>query len=170
LLVVAKFVKAFGIKGELVAEPMTDDLSRLGRLKRAFVGQKESAVQETSVSLVHREPRGVRLKLAGVDDRTAAERMVGAFLFVNEADAVHPPKGRYFIHDVVGLQVIDQQRGSIGTVTEVLKLPAHHVYVINTGTRDVMIPAVEEFVKEIDVKTGTMHVRLIEGMLEENAD
>ena len=169
LIAVAKIAKAFGIKGELVAQAMTDDAGRLVQLRRAFYGRTEDTAEEVRIEQVSLGQRGVRVKLAGVEDRTRAEHMVGGFLFVDDAEALQPPPGRFYIHDVVGLRVIDQEERCIGAVTEVLKLPAHDVYVVGTGTQEIMIPAVREFVKSIDLKEGTIRVRLIEGMLEEDA-
>jgi len=169
LIAVAKIAKAFGIKGELVVQAMTDDAGRLVGLRRAFCGRTEDTADEVRVEQVSPGQRGVRVKLAGVDDRTRAEHMVGGFLFVDDAEALQPPAGRFYIHDIVGLRVIDREDRCIGAVKEVLKLPAHDVYVVDTGTQEIMIPAVKEFVKSIDVNEGTIRVQLIEGMLEEDA-
>jgi 16S rRNA processing protein RimM len=168
-IAVGKIVKPFGIKGELVVQAMTDDLGRLGRLGSAWYSRGKDAASEVRVERVRLGQRGVCIKLAGVEDRTGAEHLVGGFLYVDEAEAQQPPEGRYFIHDIVGLEVFDQNEHCIGAVTDVLKLPGHDVYVVTMGSREVMIPAVREFVKSIDVKTGTIRVHLIEGMLEEDA-
>ncbi len=148
---------------------MTDDAARLGRLRRALFGRDDNDVCEVRVERVHVGQRGVRMKFTGVDDRTGAERLVGGFLFVDEKEAQQPAAGKFFIHDVVGLTVVDQDERRIGAVSEVLRLPAHDVYVVTTGSREFMIPAVKEFVKRIDVKKGIIRVHLIEGMLEGDA-
>jgi 16S rRNA processing protein RimM len=166
LFAVGEFVKAFGIRGEIVVRPMTDSVQRLGKLQKVFVGPSAETARETAVEYTRVERRGVRVKLLHVDDRVAAERIVGALLFVDERNRMPPPKGRYFIHDVVGLTVIDQRHRTLGTVTEVLRMPAHDVYVIRSGNREVMVPAMKQFIKRIDVKTKTMRVHLIEGMTE----
>ena len=166
LFAVGRCIKAFGINGELVVRPMTDSAQRLATLRRVFVGSSENAAEELRIEHVRVEDRGVRVKLSRVDDRTAAERLVGSFLFVGEDDRARLPKGRYFVHDVIGLTVIDQEHHTIGTVTDVLRLPAHDVYVVRSGDREVMVPAVKEFVTSIDLETRTMSVRLIEGMVE----
>jgi 16S rRNA processing protein RimM len=76
------------------------------------------------------------------------------------------PRGRYYVHDVVGLRVVDQQGTELGTLREVLKLPAHDVYVVARGEKEFMIPAVKEFVLEINPAERFVRVRLIEGMAE----
>ncbi len=166
LFAVGKLVKAFGLNGELILHPMTDSRRRLTKLKRVFVGPSEETAKETTVEHVRVGERSVRVKLSSVDDRTGAECLAGAFVFVDEKDRRRPPKGRYFIHDVVGLNVIDQRRGCIGSVAEVLRLPAHDVFVVRSGDREVMVPAVKEFIESIDLKAKRMNVHLIEGMVE----
>jgi 16S rRNA processing protein RimM len=159
-------VKAFGIKGEVIVQPMSHQPGRFRKLARVFVGRSDDSVKETVVEHVAIEKRGVRVKFAVVNDRTAAEKIVGSLLFVDEVDRLRPRKGAYFIHDVVGMRVVDESGKSIGTVKDVLQLPAHDVYVIETHNREIMLPAVKEFVRSIDIEKKIMNVTLIEGMAE----
>ncbi len=166
LYAVGKIVKVFGVKGELVVKPMTDSVQRFKALKQVFIGLTDVQAEAATVEYVRIQPHGVRIKIAAVKDRTSAEKYVGALLFVGEKDKVRIPKGKFFVHDVVGMRVLDEHQNTVGTVTEVLRLPANDVYVIDGEGWEVMLPAVKEFVKEIDVKTKTMRVVLIEGMVE----
>ncbi len=167
LYAVAKVVKAFGVSGEVVVQLMTDLPARMRRLKRVLLGTDPARVRGATVERVHVERRGVRVKFLEIGTRTAAEALVGTVLFVKAEDRVRIPRGTFFVHDVIGLTVVDEQGSPIGTVKEVLKLPAHDVYVIQRQGPDVLLPAVREFVRGIDMKSRTMTVRLIEGMLEE---
>jgi 16S rRNA processing protein RimM len=169
LLAVGKIIKAFGIKGEIVLRPMSDSPRRFARLKKVYVGAGDSAVTEHTVERAAAETKGVRLKFAGVNDRNGAEKLTGLLVFVDENNAVRPPKGRYFIHDVVGLEVVDEHGKNLGVVSDVFKHPAHDVYVIAKNGREFMVPAVQEFVQKIDLRRHQMKVRLIEGMREEDA-
>jgi 16S rRNA processing protein RimM len=166
-LAIGKIVKAFGIRGEMVVRSYADSPSRFERLKSVFVGLNEGTAREMGVEGVRAEERGVRLKLAGVGDRTAAEKFVGTLVFVDGRNRVKPPRGRFFVHDVVGLRVLDETGCMIGTVKEILKLPAQDVYVIERHGRDILVPAVKEFIQEIDPAAGVIRVHLIEGMVEE---
>jgi 16S rRNA processing protein RimM len=112
------------------------------------------------------QPRGVRLKLATVKDRNAAERLIDSLLFVDEQTRVRPESGSYFTHDLLGLRVVDQSGHEIGKMREVLKFPAHDIYVIDVRGRELMVPAVKEFITSIDLTSNTMKVKLIDGMLE----
>lgn len=168
LLAIGKIVKAFGIGGEVVVFPMTDDTLRFKKLKNVFVGQTELKATDRAITAVAVEQRGVRLRLEGIEDRTAAEQLVGLLLFVDEKDAVRLQKGTFFIHQVVGLNVVDETGQPIGSVKDVLKYPAHDVYVVESNGRELMLPAVKEFIKKIDIEANVMRVKLIEGMLDES--
>ena len=167
LLAVGKVVKAFGIRGDIVVQPMTDSPARFKKLRVAQLGNTPGDVRAVAVQHVRIEPRGVRMKIAGVIDRSAAERLVGQILFVDEEHRMRPPRGSYFVHDLLGISVVDQEGRNRGEVTEVLKMPAHDVYVVKHCSQEFMIPAVKEFIVGIDLRSRRMKVRLIEGMVEE---
>ena len=166
LYAVGKIVKAHGIKGDVVVQPMTGSVKRFLKLKHAFLGKTATSAREVTVERVHVQERGVRLKLAGIDDRTSAEELRGEVLFVDKQERLRLPHGTYFVHDVIGLQVVDEEGKPLGIVKDVLPLPAHDVYVIDVEGRDIMVPAVKEFIRKIDMNRRTMEVRLIEGMAE----
>jgi 16S rRNA processing protein RimM len=166
IIAVGEIVKAHGIKGEVVIRPMTQSANRFQKLRRALVGQTAQDVRSIDVQYVRVGSRGVRVKFVDIDDRTSAERLRGELLFVDEQHRIRIPRGTYFIHDVIGLHVIDQEERLLGVVKDVLQLPAHDVYVVDGKDREIMVPAVKEFIKSIDLETRTMKVRLIDGMLD----
>lgn len=170
LLAVGKIVKAFGVRGDIAILPMTDNPGRFKKLKRVFVGRNDTDVHETAAVAAVVDTRGVRLRLAGVNTRTDAEKLVGALLFVDEQDAAPLAKGSYYVHTIIGLRVVDDAGTTLGVVKDVLKYPAHDVYVVEHNGGEVMIPAVKEFIKKIDIGKGTMRVKLIEGMLNGSAE
>jgi 16S rRNA processing protein RimM len=164
LLAVGEVRKAFGITGEVVVRPLTDSVDRFRSLRAVRIGREASASRPATVVSVAIEAKGVRVRLRGVEDRTAAEALRGQFLFVDRAHRARLPAGRHYVHDVVGLVVEDEGGARRGVVTEVLKLPAQDVYVIRDGDREFMLPAVREFIREIDVPAGVLRVRLIGGI------
>lgn len=166
LYAVGMIEKAIGIRGEVIVRPMTDERNRFKKLKRVFVGRTEQSVVEAAVQHVDVRGRGIRLKLRDVQNKTEAAKIVGALLFVNEGDRIRLPRGTYFIHDVLGIRVLDEEGNDVGVVKDVMRLPAQDVYVIENGGNEIMVPAVNEFIKEIDVDRKLMRVKLIEGMRE----
>jgi 16S rRNA processing protein RimM len=101
--------------------------------------------------------------LEGIDDVESAMRLVGSVLFIDREDA-ELPEGRIFQADLIGLEVRSASDGRVlGTLIDVLDLPAHPVYVVR-GEKEYLIPAVEEFLVETNPEGGYLRVRLIEGM------
>jgi len=167
LLAVGRIVKPFGLRGEVVVESFTDSPARFRTLRAVHLGSDAATARPAHVTRATIEPRGIRVSLAEISDRTAAEKIVGYFLFVDAQHRVRLPRGRHFVHQVVGLTVLDTEGAVIGCVRDVLKLPAHDVYVIERNGREILIPAVREFVLSINPEEGILRVHLIEGMVEE---
>lgn len=167
LYAIGRIAKVFGIKGEVVVQPMTGSLQRFKKLKQVFIGGGAGDVRTFEVEYVRLADRGVRLRFREASDRTSVEPLVGALLFVDEQHLLRPKEGSYFIHDIVGLRVVDEHDTEVGVVKDVLRYPAQDVYVIDHDGHEWMIPAVKEFVTSIDMAAKTMRVHLIEGMIEE---
>jgi len=165
-MAVGAIVKAFGVGGEVVVQPMTDYPARLRRARTLWVGADTHAAREARVERIAVGPRGIRLKLSGVDDRTAAEELRGAILFIDEEHAAPLKKGEFFVHEILGLAVRDEAGNDLGTVADVLRYPASDVYVVRGPSGEIMVPAVREFIRAVDIAARTMTVRLIEGMVE----
>ena len=168
LLAIGSVVKVFGVEGHVIVQQLTDFPSRFRMRKKVLLGPSEKQVRELEIERAAVGPRGVKLKFAGVNGRDAAEQLVGSFLYVRETERARLPKGRYYTHDIVGLAVVDEQGVVYGTIREVLKMPAHDVYVVSGKGNDILLPAVKEFILSIDLGARTMTVRLIEGMAEKS--
>ena len=164
LLAVGSVTKPFGIKGEVIVQPLTDAPGRFRARRRVRLGRGEDTTESRVIERAVADARGVRVKLKGIDSRTAAERIRGHMLFVEEADAVRLPRGTFFIHDIIGLSVSDEQGAVLGTVSDVLRYPANDVYVVRGGDGEILVPAVKEFVRKIDLETRTLVVHLLDGM------
>lgn len=170
LYAIGQVTKAFGIKGDVIVRPMTASVARFKKLKRVYLGKQAGDTVEYGIEHVQTEARGVRLRFRNCTDRTTAETLVGSMLFVDEEQSIVPKKGTHFIHDVLGLHVVDEDDNSLGVVKDVLRMPAQDVYVIEHNGREWMLPAVKEFIASIDVKARTMRVRVIEGLRNDDED
>ena len=165
LYAVGKVEKAFGIKGEVIVKPMTESPDRFRKLKRAYVGKREQDARKVTVEYARVDARGVRLKFVEAPERTSAHALVGSLIFVDEKQLVKPKKGAHFIHDVLGLQVVDENNNKIGVVKDVLRLPAQDVYLIDHDGHEWMVPAVKQFIVSVDMVSRTLRVRMVEGLI-----
>ena len=120
----------------------------------------DGAPRAVASSRVHKGMLIVRFE--GVEDVNAAMLLKNKIVYFARADA-KLPEGRFFLADLIGADVIDEHGGRVGTLTEVLDLPAGAVYVVQ-GETEHTIPAVPEFILETNVEERLLRVHLIEGM------
>ena len=159
---VGKVTGAFGIRGELKIYPYTDKPDRFEELDRVFIDQ-----QEYVISNVRYQKNLVLLKFQGISDRNAAEKLRGAELTINRENLRELEEDEYFIFDLIGLEAVDENRKHIGRVSDVIQNSAQDLYEIETddGKRQ-LIPAVYEFIPEIDLESGIMMIKPIPGLLD----
>lgn len=106
----------------------------------------------------------VILKLQGVTDVNSALAMRNAVLYIDRKD-VQLPEGSFFLADLMGMEVRDAASGAVlGQIADILTLPANNVYVVRGGARELMIPAVDQFIAEVNVDEGYLRVNMMEGL------
>jgi len=160
-LEVGKITNTHGIMGEVRVEPWADSPDFLCKFKTLYVGKTQWPIQ-VERARVHKHM--AILKFEGITDMNGALAMKNQVLYIARKD-VNLPVGHFFLADLTGLEVRDADTGAVlGKITEVLTPPANNVYVVKGGTRELLIPAVPDFVLETNVDEGYMTVRLIEGL------
>ena len=146
-----------GIKGEVKIEVWVDSPEFLRKFKVLYIDNKPVKL------LAGRTHKGFLLaKLEGFDDVNAAMTLKNKLVFIDRKDA-KLPKGSYFLADLMGARVVDEQGNELGELADIMELPAGNVYVVR-GEREILIPAVPEFIKKTDISAGLVTVRLIDGM------
>jgi 16S rRNA processing protein RimM len=160
---IGRIVNAVALRGEVKVYNYSGYKERYKELDRIIVEGKEYEIEK-----VRYQQQMVILKLAGVNDRNAAEAMKNKDVFITEEDLQELPEDTFYIRDLIGLEVLDVESGDvIGRLKDVLQPSNQDVYVVKRPEgSDVLIPAVSEFVKEVNVKEGFVKVHLIEGMIE----
>lgn len=160
-LAVGKITNTHGIMGEMRLQPWADSPEFLLPFKTLYVGDTHWPI-EVLGARIHKGM--VILKLNGITDVNGALAMRNAVLYIDRND-VALPDGHFFLTDLVGLEARDAASGEVlGSIAEVLTPPAHNIYVIRGGAREIMIPAVPAFIEETNVDEGFIRVNLIEGL------
>ena len=160
-LEVGKITNTHGIMGEVRVEPWADSPDFLCKFKTLYVGKTQWPIH-VERARVHKNMAIV--KFEGITDMNGALAMKNQVLYIARAD-VNLPQGQFFLADLEGLEVREADSGKVlGKIAEVLTPPASNVYVVKGGERDLLIPAVPEFVLETNVDEGYITVHLIEGL------
>lgn len=158
-----KIVSTHGVRGEMKALPLCDGAAFLAKFKRLFTSADGAG--ETRVLGVRAQGNVILLRLDGVTDMDAARAQVGRTYYFAKADA-KLPRGRYFIDDLLGCDVVDADTDRVyGQLTNVDRPAAQDIYTVTDGAgEEHMLPAVPEFVKKIDIDARKIFVTPIEGM------
>lgn len=159
---IGQVVNAVGLKGELKIYHYSDYKERFEEFSKVYLNN-----DLYKISKVRYMKDMVILKLTGIDDRTEAEKHRGKDVFIGSEDLRVLPEDTYYIFDLIGLSVRDEEGGHIGTVSDVIQNSTQDLYEIETENKSkFLIPAVEEFIRRIDLENKTMTVRLIEGLID----
>lgn len=154
---VGRIVGAFGLRGEVKVDPQTEFLSRLQKGARLRLQGRWVEVQ--GFRLHKGRPL---LMLSGVEDATAAEALQWEYLEAPAGQRPELEEDEFLTEDLIGLRVVTTDGRDLGEVDDVLAMPAHDV--LQMG--ELLIPAIQEFVKDVDLDKGVITVQLIPGMLD----
>ena len=159
-----KIINTHGCKGGLKIEPWCNSPEDFTALKRLYIAGKNGYAEYT-VSKASVFKQFVILDLKEIDDMELALSLKGTTLYADRDD-FDLDDGEFFLTDIIGLDVIDSENGKIyGKITDIINRGASDIYVVDTPSGERMIPAVDEFIIEIDVNSG-VRVRTIEGLLD----
>lgn len=164
LLQVGVITSTHGIRGEVKVFPTTDDVSRFKKLKNVILdnGKEHRDLEIESVKFFKNM---VILKFKGIDNINDVEKYKKAPLFVTRENAVPLEEDEYFIADLIGLKVVSDEGEDLGIIDDVLQTGANDVYIIKKdNAEDLLVPAIHECIKNVDIEGGTMQVHLLAGL------
>lgn len=162
-LAIGKIIRAHGLHGELSVAVLTEFPERFDTTEWVYVGNETEA---TAYRLVHYRwhQDNVLLTLAGVTDRTQAEALRGQFVQIPLAEAVTLPEGSYYLYQLLGLKVQTTTGEFLGVIVDIIETGANDVYVVEHNGQEVLLPAIPEVVKNIDLLQGVMEIEAIAGL------
>lgn len=166
LLQVGIITSTHGVRGEVKVYPTTDDPRRFRRLKEV--------VLDTGKEKMNLEIEGVKffkqfviLKFKGLDNINDIEEYRQKSLYVTRKNAVRLQRDEYFIADLIGLKVQDEDGKELGTVKDVIETGANDVYEVEMADgKSLLLPAIKQCILNVDVENGTMQVHVLEGLLD----
>ena len=159
-----QIVNTSGLKGVVKVNPFTDDVKKFEELKKIFI-EKNKELTEYEIEEVRYSKNQVLIKFKGIDTIEDAEKFRNCYLKIARKYAKKLPKDTYYIVDLIGLEVYLEDSTYIGKVIDVFQTGSNDVYVVKREEQaDLLLPAIKDVIKEINIEDGKMIVNLIKGL------
>lgn len=164
-LEIGQIVNTNGLKGLIKIKPFTDDITRFEKLTNVYIDYKSKLI-EFKIEKVRYVKNMVLLKLEGIDDIDEAEKYRNCYIKIDRENEPDLPKDTYYVVDLIGCEVFTIDNTNLGKVDEVFSTGSNDVYVVKSEDgKQVLLPAIKQVIKQIDIENKKILVELIEGLL-----
>ena len=165
MLRVGVITSTHGVRGEVKVFPTTDDAKRFKTLKKVILEGREPL--ERSIEQVKFFKNMVILKFKGYDNINDVETWRQRDLLITRDQAVELKEDEYFITDLIGLTVVNEEEAVLGRVKDVMETGANDVYVVElTGGKELLLPAIKDCILNVDLEGGRMKVHVLDGLMD----
>ena len=164
LLQVGVITTTHGIRGEVKVFPTTDDPRRFEALPSLLLDTGKELC-ELEIQRVKYFKQFVILKFKDVDDINEIEPYKGKSLYVTRDMAVPLGENEYYIADLIGMEVFLEDGSLFGRIKDVMETGANDVYIVQTQGKEVLIPAIKDCIRQVDVKENKMVIHLLKGLV-----
>ncbi|HID95892.1 MAG TPA: 16S rRNA processing protein RimM [Candidatus Latescibacteria bacterium] len=166
LVAVAEITRPSGDCGEVRIKPLKELIDWLCSQRSVLVQFADGKTETLQIEEAKRRKDFLLVKFEGIDSISNADRLRDTLILVERRQIPPAPEGGYWVFDIIGMKVETDAGEYIGTVKDVLELPANDVYVVEHEGKEVLIPAIEDVVQEIDTEGQKMVISLLDGLLE----
>lgn len=165
LMEIGQIVNTYGIKGFVKVVPFTDNINRFEDLDEVYL-QTKNGLETFKIEDVKYSKNTVLLKLKGIDDINIAEKYRNCYLKIDRKNAVELPEDTYFIVDLLDCEVLTDKGEILGKITDVYPTGSNDIYVVNNKQgKQVLLPAISQVIKEVDIQNKKIIVHLLEGLI-----
>jgi 16S rRNA processing protein RimM len=162
-LVIGRVRKPHGVRGEIRVEIISDLPERFNWLDEVYLGQPNP--KPFLVESVRFHKNSALLKLKGCDNRDAASHLRSQLVQVPESLGIPLEEDEYYLYQLIGLSVHEEDGNFLGHVAEVIETKANNVFVVKGSKGELLLPDIAEVIREIDFEKGKISVRLLPGMI-----
>ena len=164
-ITIGKVVSTQSNKGEVKVLPLTDSTDRFKNLDTVFL-RNSNSLTTLNIEKIRIKENVVILKLKDIENIQEAKMMVGSFLEVKRKNAVKLPKDTYFVFEIIGLEVYDENNIFLGKVENVISTGSNDVYIVrDKNKKELFIPAIREVVKNIDLEKKRITIKMVDGLI-----
>ena len=159
-IIVGQILAPWGVRGKLKVKVVTDFPQRFAPSSKIYVNRQPMSIDSAEW---HKDK--VIVKLDQVDTIEAAQKLRGQPVEIHHSQ-VHPlPEGQYYHFQLIGLEVWTTREELLGNITEILTAESNDNYVVSGAKGEILIPAIEDVVKSVDIDRGRITIEPIEGLL-----
>lgn len=162
-ITIGQVLAPWGLEGKLKVEVITDFPHRLSPRSQLYVDRQPVTIAGTS----WHKGKAI-IKLEGIDSVEQAEELRGKTLEIHRRQLETLPEGQYYHFQLIGLEVWTTEGKRLGKVIRVLSAPSNDNYVVGGEKGEILIPAIEDVVKSVDLESGRITIEAIEGLLDLN--
>ena len=162
---IGQIVNTSGLKGEIKIKPFTDDITKFNDFKTIYVSVKKE-LKEFKIEKVRFSKNMVFLKLEGIDTIEEAENYRNLYIKRKRDKDEELEKDTYYIVDLIGCRVYTDDQKELGEVIDVFSTGSNDVYVVKDDLgKQVLLPAIKEVIKNVDIEKKLITVHLMEGLV-----
>ncbi len=164
-MLIGQIVGVHGIKGNCKFRSYAESLSVFQSDGVVLVATSDGRQKPYEINWVKPHAKTALISFKGVDTRDRAEALIGCELFIEKSRLPDPEDGSYYWFDLIGLEVFDIDQKYLGRLESIIETGSNDVYVVQEGDTEILIPALESVVQNIDLKKRRMQVDLPEGLV-----
>ena len=164
-LEIGQIVNTFGIKGMVKVKPFTDNIERFDELEKVYIENKKGK-KEYEIEEVKYHKNMVLIKFKGIENPEEANFLRESYLLVDRANEKPLEEGTYYIVDMIGLDVYTDENELLGKLEDIFNTGSNDIYVVkNELGKQILLPAIDDVLKEIDMENRKVIVHLIPGLI-----
>lgn len=162
---IGQIVNTSGLKGVVKVKPFTDDITKFNSLKTIYISIKKE-LKEFKIEQVRFSKNMVFLKLEGIDTIEDAENYRNLYLKIKRDKGEKLEENTYYVVDILGCKVYTEEQKELGEIIDVFPTGSNDVYVVKDEIgKQILLPAIKDVIKSIDIQNKTIIVNLLEGLL-----
>jgi 16S rRNA processing protein RimM len=162
-LVIGRVIRPHGIRGDLRVQSHTGNLDRFASIEKVYLDEDDG--EPLLVESIRFHQKRVLLKLRGIEDRNAAESLRHSWLYIPMDEVVPLEEDEYFLFQLIGLKVVNQNGDVLGEISDVLETKANNVFIVRDDDREHLIPDIPEVIKEINFANKIMKIDELPGLI-----
>jgi 16S rRNA processing protein RimM len=164
---IGRVANTHGVRGMMKILPTTDDKTRFELLEEVYIEDKKGNTKVFKISNIKYQKQFVLLQLEGINDMDTATYYKQGIVKIPKELALPLEEDEYYVSDLMGLEVYTEEDELLGKLKDIIFTGSNEVYVVDNGTKNgLLIPAIKDCIKDVNIDEGKIIVSLLEGLMD----